>query len=157
MGVEGAGKTTIGTLLARELNFEFHDADGFHSPQNIAKMRGGIPLTDADREPWLTALHDAIQCWLKETRDVVLGCSALKRRYREKLMVNHQVKLVYLQASYDVVLPRLKVRQGHYAGEKLLQSQFADLEEPADAITADANLPPGEIVRELRLRLQITG
>ena len=156
MGVEGAGKTTIGSVLARELNFEFHDADAFHSPENVEKMRRGIPLTDADREPWLAALHDAIEQWLGDKRNVVLACSALKINYRARLLVNADVKLVYLKATYDVILNRLKFRQGHYAGENLLQSQFAALEEPINALTVDASLPPGEIVRELRIQLRNT-
>ena len=154
MGVEGAGKTTIGSLLARELNFEFHDADSFHSAANIEKMRRGIPLTDADREPWLAALHEAIEQWLTHAKSVVLACSALKKSYRDRLVISPDVKLVYLKAPYEVILNRLKLRQGHYAGDKLLQSQFADLEEPTDAFIADASLAPSEIVRELRLRIR---
>jgi len=150
MGVEGYGKTTIGSLLARELNFEFRDADSFHSPANIDKMRRGIPLTEADREPWLSAMRDAIRGWNTERRNVILACSALKNRYRDRLLVSSDMKLVYLKASYDVILNRLKLRQGHYAGEKLLNSQFTDLEEPTGALTLDASLPPDEIVRELR-------
>jgi len=156
MGVEGAGKTTIGSLLARELNFEFHDADAFHSAANIDKMRRGIPLTDADREPWLAAMHDAIEQWLKKSSNVVLACSALKNSYRKKLLVSPEVKLVYLKASYDVILNRLKLRHGHYAGERLLQSQFADLEEPANALAVHASLPPLEIVQELRSKLGLS-
>lgn len=153
MGVQGAGKTTIGSLLARELNFEFQDADNFHSPANIEKMSRGISLTDTDREPWLSALHDAVTRWLAERRNVVLACSALKGGYRNRLLVGPEVKLVYLKASYEVVLNRLELRQDHYAGKNLLQSQFADLEEPANALTVDASLPPAEIVREIRSRL----
>jgi gluconokinase len=153
MGVEGAGKTTIGSLLARELKFEFQDADSFHCAENIAKMRSGIPLTDADREPWLAALHDGIETWLAENRGVVLACSALKRRYRDRLLVSNQVKLVYLKAPHALVLNRLKLRHGHYAGQDLLQSQFADLEEPSNALVIDASLPPPEIVCAIRAHL----
>lgn len=156
MGVEGAGKTTIGSLLADELNFEFQDADKFHSAANIEKMRRGVPLTDADREPWLGALRDAIVRWRSEKRNVILACSALKTNYRARLVLGPDVKLVYLKATYDVILNRLKLRHGHYAGENLLQSQFADLEEPNNALTVDSSLPPTEIVRELRSRLQTT-
>jgi len=153
MGVEGAGKTTIGSLLADDLKFEFQDADSFHSPANIDKMRHGIPLTDADREPWLAALHSAVVQWLTARRNVVLACSALKNRYRDRLLVSPEVKLVYLEAPYDVILNRLELRQGHYASESLLQSQFADLEEPDSALIVDASLAPGEIVREIRAQL----
>jgi gluconokinase len=157
MGVQGAGKTTIGLLLASKLNFEFQDADNFHSAANIEKMRSGIPLTDRDREPWLAALHDGIERWLADKRNVVLACSALKANYRERLLVSAEVKLVYLRATSEVVLNRLKLRHGHYAGENLLQSQFADLEEPVNALIVDAALAPSEIVRELRLRLLSPG
>lgn len=149
MGVQGAGKTTIGSLLARELSFEFADADDFHSAVNIEKMRQGIPLTDADREPWLSALHHAIAQWLTDKRNVVLACSALKDSYRDRLLVSSEVKLVYLKASWGVILSRLKLRSGHYAGENLLHSQFADLEEPTDALIVDASLRPGQIVGEI--------
>jgi gluconokinase len=155
MGVEGSGKTTIGLLLARDLNFEFADADNFHSGANIEKMRRGIPLSDSDREPWLAALHNAIEEWLHEKRDVVLACSALKAKYRAGLVLGPDVKLVYLKVSYDVVLNRLKLRRGHYAGENLLQSHFADLEEPTQALAVDASLPPTEIVREIQSRLEV--
>lgn len=149
MGVQGAGKTTIGSLLARELSFEFADADDFHSAVNIEKMRQGIPLTDADREPWLSALHHAIAQWLTDKRNVVLACSALKDSYRDRLLVSSEVKLVYLKASWGVILSRLKLRSGHYAGENLLHSQFADLEEPTNALIVDASLRPGQIVGEI--------
>ena len=149
MGVQGAGKTTIGSLLARELSFEFADADDFHSAVNIEKMRQGIPLTDADREPWLSALHHAIAQWLTDKRNVVLACSALKDSYRDRVLVSSEVKLVYLKASWGVILSRLKLRSGHYAGENLLHSQFADLEEPTDALIVDASLRPGQIVGEI--------
>jgi gluconokinase len=154
MGVLGAGKTTVGSLLARELGFEFHDADSFHSPANIEKMRQGIPLSDSDREPWLAAMHSAITLWIGENRDIVLACSALKASYRDQLVISDAVKLVYLNISFDDVLQRVRVRHGHFAGENLLKSQFADLEEPANALTVDASLPPEEIVSKLQLRLR---
>jgi gluconokinase len=149
MGVQGAGKTTVGSLLAHELDFEFQDADNFHSAANIEKMRRGTPLTDSDRAPWLAALHDAITHWLADKRNVVLACSALKAIYRDRLLVSPEVKLVYLKATYDLILSRLKLRHGHYAGENLLHSQFADLEEPTAALTVDASRPPNELARQL--------
>src|SRR5581483_2263579 len=97
MGVTGAGKTTIGQALARELHWRFADADSFHSAANVAKMRAGVPLTDADRAPWLSALHDAIAAWLAAGENVVLACSALKVSYRALLLVSPEVKLVYLR------------------------------------------------------------
>lgn len=87
MGVSGVGKTTIGPALAAQLGWRFVDADDFHSPANVAKMHAGIPLNDADREPWLQSLHDAITTWIAAKQSVVLACSALKEAYRQKLMV----------------------------------------------------------------------
>jgi gluconokinase len=156
MGVLGAGKTTIGTLLARELGFEFHDADSFHSAANIEKMRLGIPLTDSDRAPWLEAIRHAMLQWLSARRNVVLACSALKRIYREKLLVDGNVKLVFIKATYDLIQARLQTRHGHFAGQQLVASQFADLQEPEDAMVVDGTRSPGEIVEQLRTRLGST-
>jgi gluconokinase len=149
-GVLGAGKTTIGSLLAQELGFPFYDADSFHSPANIEKMRRGIPLNDADREPWLEAMHKAIVEWLANGQNAVLACSALKRSYRAKLVVDPAIKLVYLKASYEYILNRLNLRHGHFAGGNLLLSQFADLEEPTDAVVVDATCSPREVVEAIR-------
>jgi gluconokinase len=156
MGVLGAGKTTIGTLLARELGFEFHDADSLHSAANIEKMRLGIPLTDSDRAPWLEAIRHAMLQWLSARRNVVLACSALKRIYREKLLVDGNVKLVFIKATYDLIQARLQTRHGHFAGQQLVASQFADLQEPEDAMIVDGTRSPGEIVEQLRTRLGST-
>src|SRR5882757_4145832 len=134
MGVTGSGKTTVGTLLATQLGWEFADADQFHPAANVERMARGIALTDADREPWLTALHDAIVQWLAEERKVVLACSALKRSYREKLGIGGAVRLVYLKGSYDLIAARLRERHGHFATEAILADQFAALEEPDEAI-----------------------
>lgn len=152
-GVLGAGKTTVGSLLAHELGFQFYDADSFHSPANIEKMRRGIPLEDADREPWLRAIHEAIVEWLANGQNAVLACSALKRSYREKLVVDADIRLVYLKAPYEYIWNRLKLRHGHFAGGNLLLSQFNDLEEPTDAIVVDATRPPQEVVDAIRREL----
>ena len=101
MGVTGAGKTTIGSLLAKQMGWEFEDADQFHPPANIEKMSHGIPLDDADRAPWLAAMHDAIVSWLANGENVVLACSALKRSYREELCIDSRVKLIYLKGSLE--------------------------------------------------------
>src|SRR2546422_8854097 len=130
MGVTGAGKTTIGSLLPRQLGWEFVDADSFHSPENVEKIRQGIALSDADRAPWLRAIRDAILKWIAERKNVVLTCSALKREYREELVVGPEVKVVYLKGSYELISSRLRARHGHFATEKLLASQFETLEEP---------------------------
>jgi gluconokinase len=153
MGTTASGKTTIGSLLAKRLAWEFVDADDFHPPANVEKMRQGIPLTDADREPWLKALHDKIARWSAEGRSVVLACSALKQTYRDELRASDGVKFVYLKGSYELFSQRVLARKGHFAKQDLLASQFATLEEPADAITVDAAPPPEEIVAEVRRQL----
>jgi gluconokinase len=155
MGPAGSGKTTVGELLAAQLKWEFADADNFHSPANIEKMSHGIPLTDEDRIPWLHSLRDAMLQWESQRRNVVLACSALKRSYRDVLQINSNVKLVYLKGTYELLSERLRARKGHYAGEQILAGQFADLEEPADAITIDAAQTPEQIVAEIRKRLAI--
>jgi gluconokinase len=156
MGVVGAGKTTVGTLLARELGWEFVDGDSFHPSGNVEKIRQGIPLTDADRAPWLQAIHDAIVTWLAQNHNVVLTCSALKRAYREQLCVSAEVKLVYLKGSYELISQRLRSRQGHFATVEILASQFATLEEPEDAITVDTGQTPEQNVAEMRRRLGLS-
>jgi gluconokinase len=155
MGPAGSGKTTVGELLAAQLGWEFVDGDSFHSPANIQKMVRGIPLSDADRIPWLDSIRDAMLQWVAQRRNVVLACSALKRTYRERLQINSDVKLVYLKGSYELLRERLHARKGHYASEQLLASQFADLEEPTDAITIDAARSPAEIVAGIRKQLAI--
>jgi gluconokinase len=155
MGPAGSGKTTVGKLLAAQLQWEFADGDDFHSPANIEKMSRGIPLSDADRIPWLNSIREAILQWDAQHCNVVLACSALKRSYRELLQINSNVKLVYLKTSYEVLRERLLSRKGHYAGEQILAGQFADLEEPTDAITIDAAKSPEQIVAEIRKRLAL--
>ena len=155
MGPAGSGKTTVGKLLAAQLKGEFADADNFHSPANIEKMTHGIPLHDEDRIPWLHSIREAMLQWQAQGRNVVLACSALKRSYRELLQINSDVKLVYLKGSYELFRDRLRARKGHYAGEQILAGQFADLEEPADAITIDAAQSPQQIVTEIRKRLAL--
>src|SRR5271168_4418615 len=100
MGTTGSGKTTIGSLLAKRLGWDFVDGDDFHPAANVEKMKHGIPLTDADREPWLKALHDKIVEWSAQKRNVVLACAALKASYRDELRASTAVKFVYLMGSY---------------------------------------------------------
>ena len=153
MGVTGAGKTTVGTLLASSLGWPFVDADAFHSPASIAKMKRGIALTDADRAPWLAALRTTITRWIAESRNTILACSALKGSYRESLAVSPDVRFIYLKADQPEITNRLRQREGHFATEELLSSQFATLEEPVDALTVDALASPEAIVAEILKRL----
>jgi gluconokinase len=153
MGVTGSGKTTVGSLLAAQLGWEFADADRFHPAANVEKMARGIVLTDADREPWLAAIRAAIVKWVAEGRKVVLGCSALKQSYREKLGVGGEVRLVYLKGSYELIASRLRDRHGHFATESILADQFAVLEEPQDAVVVDVGRCPEEMVKEIRERM----
>ncbi|MBG1266843.1 gluconokinase [Nostoc sp. WHI] len=156
MGVSGSGKTTIGLLLADSLNWEFRDADAFHSPENIEKMRHGIPMNDLDRMPWLLALQTAIAQWLKEDKNVVLACSALRDSYRQFLVLDSdRIKLVYLKGSFEIIQKRLQERHNHFMSEKLLNSQFDDLEEPVNAISVDVSEPPQVIVQNIRTALGI--
>ncbi len=153
MGTTGSGKTTIGRLLARRLGWEFVDADDFHPPANVEKMRQGIALTDADRMPWLMALRDKIVEWAEMHKSVALACSALKQSYRDELHANSEVRFAYLKGSYELFVPRVLERKGHFAKKDLLASQFADLEEPTDAILLDATHSPAQIVEELCTQL----
>ena len=155
MGPAGSGKTTIGELLASRLGWSFVDGDTFHSPANVEKMSRGVPLDDSDRIPWLNSIREAMLRWDALRQNIVLTCSALKRSYRDLLRINSNVKLVYLKGTYDLLRERLRSRKGHYATEQLLASQFADLEEPADAITIDVARSPEEIVSEIRKLLAL--
>ena len=153
MGVVGAGKTTVGQLLARELGWEFADADNYHPKSNVEKIRHGIPLTDEDREPWLNLLRDAIQEWLKAGQSAVLACSALKQAYRQKLQISSEVRFVYLKGSAALIAERLHHRHGHFADDKILASQLADLQEPQHAVTVDVSGSPEEIAAKIRKEL----
>ncbi|HJU03604.1 MAG TPA: gluconokinase [Nitrospiraceae bacterium] len=156
MGTSGSGKSTVGKRLANVLRWTFVDADAYHSPANIEKMGHGIPLTDEDRLPWLMELRGHVGRWLEEGKNVVLACSALKAAYRDLLMADQkQMQLVYLKGSYELFRDRMLHRQHHYMPEELLRSQFEILEEPADALTVDAEGPPEVLVQNIRTGLQI--
>jgi gluconokinase len=155
-GVSGAGKTTIGKLLAEELGWRFAEADDFHPRANIEKMHSGHPLTDEDRWPWLERLLEQITRSLAAKENVVLACSALKRAYRERLRVSDDVKFVFLRGDYALIEQQLRRRRGHFMNPALLQSQFANLEEPEpdkDAITIELGWTPEELVEEIQAKL----
>lgn len=156
MGVSGSGKTTVGRLLARELGWAFYEGDDFHSPSNVAKMKRGVALTDDDRKNWLKGLHQVIEGIIEKHQNGVLACSALKRSYRGQLAQSGaDMHFVYLKGNFEDIEKRLEQRKGHFANEELLPSQFDDLEEPRDALTADTSRKPSEIVSFIRAHLAV--
>lgn len=150
MGVTGSGKSSVGSTLAKRLGWVFLEADDFHSAANKEKMHRGMHLTDADRLPWLDAIHAELQHQTAAAKNVVLACSALKEEYRRRLTAGLDVKLVYLQGSRKLIADRLQHRAGHFAGEAILDDQFATLEEPGnDALIVDIQETPEEIVEKI--------
>ena len=160
MGVSGSGKTTVGALLAGRLGWRAAEADDFHPPGNIAKMRSGMPLDDADRLPWLEAIAAQIDRWRNEGKRGVITCSALKRRYRDIIVGNRaDVRLVFLKGERELIADRLAARLDHFMPPTLLESQFAALEEPMPEerpVVVSIHEPPHElaerIIAELDLR-----
>jgi carbohydrate kinase (thermoresistant glucokinase family) len=154
MGVAGSGKTTIGRKLASLLGWSFRDADDFHPPENVAKMSSGVPLTDEDRAPWLAAIRTHIDRALARGESAVVTCSALKEKYRAAAIPDpSRVKLVHLTGDFDLILERMNARKDHFMKPEMLQSQFAALEPPAQALTIDVAKTPDQIVAELRQKL----
>jgi gluconokinase len=146
MGVSGSGKSTIGGPLAARLGFPFLDADEFHPPENVAKMAAGIPLTDDDRQPWLERLNRE----LRSRKKAVLACSALKQSYREILTRDIRAPVfVFLKGEIELIRSRLANRKHRYMPASLLESQFATLEPPADAIELDIAQPPERCVEAI--------
>jgi len=157
MGVSGSGKTTIGQRLAQSLGWTFYDGDDFHPQANIDKMRQGIPLTDGDRDSWLTALQQLIDSLLQNDRSAVLACSALKQTYRNRLQRDlAHVRFVYLKGDFDLIRRRLMSRQGHFMRADLLRSQFATLEEPQGVLTVDISRSPEQIVTTIKTAFQLS-
>ena len=155
-GVSGAGKTTIGKMLADQLGWTFYEADDFHPLANIEKMQSGHPLTDEDRWPWLERLRDQIMRSISTKENAVLACSALKRTYRDRLRVSDDVKFVFLCGDYALIEKQLRQRRGHFMNLSLLRSQFADLEEPAldeNVLTIKLGRTPEELVEEIKTKL----
>jgi gluconokinase len=155
MGVSGAGKTTVGQLLASELGWDFVDGDDCHPAGNVEKMRNGVPLTDTDRAPWLDTLRALIAGWIAAGTNVVLACSALKQAYRDTLQVSPEVQVVYLKGTPQLLRQRLRSRLGHFMTEQMLDTQLAALQEPEDALIINVDCSPAEIVAEIREKLSL--
>jgi gluconokinase len=150
MGVTGSGKTTVAKLFAEKTGAIFYEGDDFHPPENIAKMRAGIPLTDTDRKKWLKTLRKTIVRALAKKEFSALTCSALKAKYREELSSgDSRVKFVHLTGPQILIEERLKNRRGHFMPPELLESQFAILEPPTDALVFSCKKSPKKIVAEL--------
>jgi len=158
-GVAGAGKTTVGQMLAHDLGWKFYDADDFHPHANIEKMGNGQPLTDEDRQPWLARLRGIIEQSFVADENAVLACSALKRKYRDQLRASSDVRFVFLRGNRSQIAEQLEKRRGHYFNPSLLDSQFADLEEPTRderVATVDLGRSPSGLVAEIEKKLQLS-
>jgi carbohydrate kinase (thermoresistant glucokinase family) len=153
MGVSGSGKSTVGDALASALHWEFRDADSFHPRANVEKMSRGVPLTDADRAPWLAAIAAWIDDRLAAGRTGIVSCSALKRAYRQVIVGGRTgVGLVHLRGSFDLIAARMAARRGHFMPASLLQSQFQTLEEPGPnehALAASIDQSAEDIAQEI--------
>lgn len=151
MGVSGSGKTTLGLAMAEQLGFRFHDADDFHPPANVAKMAAGLPLDDADREPWLTRLVDLLAT--EAEQPIALACSALRLAYRDRLRSGcASLIFVHLTGDRQLIAQRMASRKGHYMPASLLDSQFEALEPAQDHETVlllDCAQTPEIMVRRL--------
>jgi gluconokinase len=155
MGVSGCGKTTVGDLVARQLGWPYLDADDHHPPANVDKMRAGTPLTDADRWPWLDCLNRLLREHQSAGKNVILGCSALRQVYRERLAQGlDDVRWVHLTGSFDLIASRLQARKHRYMPATLLRSQFDTLEPPTDALEVDIADPPEALARRIAQKLK---
>ena len=150
MGVCGCGKTTVGQALAEALHWRFLDADDFHPQANVAKMAAGDPLTDDDRWPWLDRLADELRAILARDEHAVLACSALKQAYRDRLQRAGDVRFVHLAGDFDTIAARLAARKHRYMPATLLESQFAALEPPREALNVDVRQPVAAQIATIR-------
>ncbi len=154
-GVAGSGKTTVGERLAKRLGWIFADGDSFHPAANVAKMEAGLPLDDADREPWLAAMCSWMDDIIESGQSAALACSALKRRYRDELLAAvTQAVMVFLAISKEQDEARVAARTGHFFHAPLLASQFAALEPPDPAEervyqVSTSHGPPGQLVSQI--------
>ena len=154
MGVSGSGKTTIGRALADELSFDFFDGDDYHPLENIKKMKEGTPLNDNDRYPWLIKLNGLLLG--RRDQGCILACSALKESYRQQLTkgIDETVQLVYLKGAFITIYDRMQSREDHFMPTALLQSQFAVLEEPKNALIIGVTLSLEEIIKKIKTALE---
>lgn len=159
MGVSGSGKTTIAALLAGRLHWQLEEGDALHPATNIAKMRAGVPLDDADRRPWLEAIARVIDGWLGTGQSGIVACSALKRAYRQLIIGTRSgVQLIYLKGARELLLQRMAARHGHFMPVSLLDSQLEALEEPLPeehALVLSIERTPDQLVREIVAHLQL--
>jgi len=164
MGVTCCGKSTIGILLADKINAKFIDGDDFHSEENKSKMKQGIPLTDSDRIPWLNTISEQIKSFLQQKQKLVVSCSALKKAYRDILKQHckssQELVFVYLKGSKELIQKRMSERKGHFMNPKLVDSQFATLEEPStpseNVVVIDIDHPTPEVVDQVFKQLQVS-
>lgn len=158
MGVSGCGKTTVGSLLAKQLGWAYYEGDAFHTAENIDKMSKGVSLDDDDRGPWLAAIKEAIDRCVDEASDAVIACSALRRKYRRTLSADIvDIRFVYLKGDFESIRERMKSRDRHYMKANMLESQFLSLEEPEDAIEIDIGSSPLDIVERIKSQLMVDG
>ena len=151
MGVSGCGKTTMARKLAEATGGSWLDADNFHPAKNKARMAAGIPLTDDDRWPWLDRLNEELRAVADSGKPVFLACSALKQKYRNRLVVGLPgARFVYLKGSFELIRSRLALRTNHFMPSGLLESQFADLEEPREALVLDISRTEEQLVEDFK-------